>query len=151
MRGRRFRDLRRLLGGRRLSTIALIVVAAGLVVIAALTIIDRTALHDGDATTGVVPDEMPDGFPLPVSGVIGANTVDAATYTVTLEVTTAGSLVDAISTYTIGLVSSDYVVDRSEARGDGWTISFRRLDLRGTIDLALVDGGVLSLITIRDP
>lgn len=151
MRGRRFRNLRRLQGGRRFSTIALIVVAAGLVVIAALTIIDRTALHDGDTTTGVVPDEMPDGFPLPVSGVIGANTVDATTYTVTLEVTTAGSLVDAISTYTIGLVSSDYVVDRSEARGDAWTISFRRLDLRGTIGLAVVDGGVLSLITIRDP
>lgn len=151
MKGRRSRRWQRLLGGRSLSTIALIVVAAGLVVLAAVTILDRTALHGGDRTTGIVPDEIPDGFPIPVSAVIGANTVDADNYLVTLELTTTGSLVDAISTHSIDLVSSDYVIDRSEATGDGWTISFSRLDLRGTIVMSPVDGGIRSLITIRDP
>ena len=48
---------------------------------------------------------------------IGASTVDRRQQLVTLELTTAGSLVDAVSTHTIGLVSSDYVVDRLRAHG----------------------------------
>ena len=48
-------------------TVALIVVAAGLLVVGGRGR-SSTAPHSmtADRTTGIIPDEMPDGFPIPL-------------------------------------------------------------------------------------
>lgn len=138
-------------GRRRWSTVVLIVAAAGLAVAAAFIILDRTTLTDSGAESGVIPEEMPDGFPIPPGASIGAGSVTSDPVTVTLEVTTDGAIVDAVSAHTIGLVSAGYVVTESASSGGGWVIRFSRLDLRGSIELAETEAGVLATITVIDP
>lgn len=143
--------MRRFFRNRGFVTVGLSAIAVVLLVVAGWTILDRTALDDSGPATGVIPDEMPDAIPIPRGAVIGESSVDASRQQVTVELTTAGSLVDAVSTHTIGLVSNGYVVNESIAQGEGWLIRFRRLDLRGTIELSPVESGISSVITVRDP
>lgn len=132
-------------------TIGLAGLAAVLLVLAAWLILDRTALDDGGPVTGVIPAEMPDGFPIPPGAVIGESTVDSDRSLTTVDLTTYGSLIDAVSSHTIGLVNSDYVVYESVSQGDGWVIRFSRLDLRGTIEVSPGADGISSRITVLDP
>jgi hypothetical protein len=143
--------VRRFLRNRGLVTVALTAVAAALLVLAGWVILDRTTTDDHGPATGVIPAEMPDGFPIPAGADIGESTVDPARNQTTLILTTYGSLIDAVSGYSIGLVSSGYVVDESVAEDGGWVIRFSRLDLRGTIVLTTGPAGVASTITIVDP
>ncbi len=101
--------------------------------------------------SGVIPESMPDGFPVPAGAVIGRTSMDRDAKTTVVDLTTEGNLVSAVSTYTIGLVSSGYIVDRSEEQGDGWVIRFSRQDLRGTIALVPGADGVGATVTVVDP
>lgn len=138
---------------RLLPTVGLLVVVAGLVTAGVLLIRDRTALDQGGvrAGSGELPSSMPDGFPIPSNALIGETTVDPAASTTTVELTTPGTLVSAVSSYTVGLVSAGYVVDRSEQEGAGWVIRFSDLDLRGTLVLEESGGGIRAVLTIVDP
>lgn len=147
----RLRSVGALLRNRGVVTVALTGMAAALLVLAGWIILDRTTLDDDGPVTGVIPAEMPDGFPIPPGAVIGESTVDPARNQIDLALTTSGSLVEAVSGYSIGLVSSGYLVDESASQGDGWIIRFSRLDLRGTIVLTAESGGITSTITIVDP
>jgi len=100
---------------------------------------------------GVIPETIPEGFPIPAGATIGETSMDRDANTTVVDLTTVGNLVSAVSTYTIGLVSSGYIVDRSEGQGDGWVIRFSRQDLRGTIALTPGPDGVGATITITDP
>lgn len=101
--------------------------------------------------SGVIPETMPAGFPIPVGAVIGETSMDRNAKTTVVDLTTEGSLVSAVSAFTIGLVSSGYIVDQSEEQGDDWVIRFSRQDLRGTIALASGDDGVGATVTVVDP
>jgi len=147
----RLRSLRRSLRNRGLVTVGLTIVAAALLALAAWTILERTALDNDGPATGVVPGALPAGFPIPVGAVIGQSTVDDGRNLTTLELSTPGSLIDAVSSHTIGLVSNGYVVSESAAQGDGWVIWFSRLDLRGSIELTPGPDGVSATITVLDP
>jgi len=100
---------------------------------------------------GVIPETMPEGFPVPAGATIGETSMDRDAKTTVVDLTTVGSLVSAVSTYTVGLVSSGYIVDQSEEQGDGWVIRFSRQDLRGTIALTPGADGVGAAVTIVDP
>jgi len=100
---------------------------------------------------GVIPETMPEGFPIPAGAAIGETSMDRDAKTTAVDLTTVGNLVSAVSTYTIGLVSSGYIVDHSEGQGNGWVIRFSRQDLRGTIALTPGTDGVDATITIIDP
>ena len=139
--------MRRLVSRRTVATLVLTIVAAGLTALAAWTILDRTALDDAGPATGVIPAAMPADFPFPAGAAVGESNVDGST--VTLELTTAGTLIDAVSGYTIGLVNAGFVVEESVGEGATWRISFSRGDLRGTIELTPVPIGVESLVTVR--
>ncbi len=141
------RRLGRLTARRRRGTLALLVAAAALTVLAGWTILQHAGTGESGPAVGVIPDEIPDDFPLPPEAAVGESTVEGAT--VTVELTTSGTLADAVSRYTVGLVSAGFVVEESSAAGEGWRIAFSRGDLRGTIDLAVVAIGVESLVTIR--
>ena len=147
----RVRSLRRFVENRGVVTIGLTLLASALLAVAAWTILERTTFDDDGPVTGVIPAEMPDGFPIPAGAVIGESTVDPDRNLTTVDLTTYGSLVDAVSTHTIGLVSNGYVVEESIAQGDGWEIRFSRLDMRGTIELRPGADGISSSITILDP
>ena len=144
---RRVRRVRRFFTRRTLATIVLTVAAAGLAVLAAWTVAERTSLDESGPTIGVIPEEMPDGFPFPPGAAVGESSVEGSTATVVL--TTSGTLFDAVSGYTIGLVNAGFVVEESAGEGDTWRISFSRGDLRGTIELTPVPIGVESLVTVR--
>ncbi|MCB2223075.1 MAG: hypothetical protein KQH83_02780 [Actinobacteria bacterium] len=141
-RGRRLR-------GNWVVTAALVVVAAGLVVWAGFLILDRTAIDDDGGTGGAIPEELPDDFPIPVGAGVGDPSFDPETGEITLKVVTAGTVVDAVSAHTVGLVSAGYVVETSAASGDGWLIAFNRLNLEGTIEVSGDAGMVTSLVTVR--
>ena len=100
---------------------------------------------------GVIPETMPEGFPIPAGATIGETSMDRDAKTTVVDLATTGNLVSAVSTYTIGLVSSGYIVDQSEEQGDGWVIRFSRQDLRGTIALTPGADGVDAAVTIVDP
>ena len=101
--------------------------------------------------SGVIPETMPEGFPIPAGAVIGETSMDRDAKTTVVDLTTEGSLVSAVSAFTIGLVSSGYIVDQSEEQGDDWVIRFSRQDLRGTIALESGDDGVGATVTVVDP
>ena len=101
--------------------------------------------------SGHIPETMPVDFPIPTGAVIGQTSMDRAARTTVVDLATGGSLISAVSTYTVSLVSSGYVVDQSLGQGDGWIIRFSRQDLRGTITLAPVADGVDATVTIVDP
>jgi hypothetical protein len=131
----------------------LVLVVGGLVVAGVYLIRDRAGLNESGLETGrgELPSSMPAGFPVPPGAAIGDTSVDHDTSTTVVELVTAGSLDDAVSTYTVGLVSGGYVVERSEPEDDRWVIRFSRGDLRGTISLDDSRAGVRALLTIVDP
>jgi len=145
------RGIRRFLKGKGWVTIALTVVAAGLLALAGWVVLRAASIDDDGTSTGVIPAQLPDGFPVPAGAAIGESTFDAERSLTTLSITTPGSIVDAVSAHTIGLVSNGFVVGESEATGDGWVIRFSRLDMRGTIEVSEGAAGVVSLITVVDP
>jgi hypothetical protein len=146
--------LRRLARSGLPFTITLVVLIAGLAAVGAFLIIDRTSTDDPDGievSSGEIPETMPAGFPIPGDAVIGRTSVDRTRNTTIVNLITPGGMVSAVSTYTIGLVSAGYVVERSSEHGDGWEIRFGRLDLRGTIALSEGAGGIEAVVTIVDP
>lgn len=145
------RGIRRFLRKRGWVTIALTVAAAALLALAGWVILRAASMDDEGTSTGVIPAQLPEGFPIPPGAVIGEGTFDAERSLTTLSVTTPGSIVDAVSAHTIGLVSNGFVVGQSEAQGDGWVIRFSRLDMRGTIEVSEGTDGIVSLITVSDP
>lgn len=138
---------------RLLPTAGLVLVVGGLVAAGVFIVLDRTSLDDGGIQTGrgELPSSIPAGFPIPPGAVIGETSVDRDSATTSVELVTAGSRDEAVSTYTVGLVSGGYVVERSEPEGDEWVIRFSRGDLRGTLVLDDSGAGVRALLTIVDP
>jgi hypothetical protein len=143
------RRLRRFVGTRSLATIALTAAAVALAGVAGWTILQYASTGDDGPTAGEIPAELPTGFPIPPGAEIGASSVEGLT--VTLELTLPGTLGEAVSAHTLGLVSGGYVVDASTADGEGWLIRFSRGDTRGEIALDAGEAGVASVITVRDP
>ena len=110
-----------------------------------------TSSDGSEIGSGRIPETMPDDFPIPVGAVIGQTSMDRAARTTVVDLATEGSLISAVSAYTVGLVSSGYVVDQSSGQGDGWIIRFSRQDLRGTIALVPGADGVSATVTVVDP
>jgi len=126
-------------------------VAVGLALLVSVAACGGTSSDAAVIGSGRIPETMPDGFPIPAGAVIGQTSMDRVAKTTVVDLITQGTLISAVSTYTIGLVSSGYVVDQSLEQGDGWVIRFSRQDLRGTISLAPGADGVGATVTIVDP
>ena len=83
---------------------------------------------------GEIPESVPDDFPIPGGAVIGSTMVDRINNRTEFAIVVRGDVESLERFYTVELVGSGYIVERSEGGGIGiWEISFSKSDLLGTI------------------
>lgn len=93
---------------------------------------------------GVLPASVPTDFPIPVSAVVGSTLVNhPQTYT-EVELRIIATAPEMVQFYTVALVNGGYVIDSSEETGGEWTITFRKDDIEGRVEVSTLGQGVAS-------
>ncbi len=93
-----------------------------------------------------MPDTMPADFPIPAGAEIGATLVDHSGSRTEVSIRVGGEVDQLVRFYTVELVSTGFVVERSEPASGRWRISFSRDDLRGSIILAAAGDAVTAAV-----
>lgn len=88
-----------------------------------------------EISEGAIPESIPADVPFPDGAAIGSSRVDHEENRTEVSFDVAWGRDQVVRFYTVELVSRGFIVGRSEARGDGWEISFSRVDLIGSISL----------------
>lgn len=90
---------------------------------------------------GVLPETIPDAFPLPSGSAVGATMVVTKTGFTEVVMRISAEMGITAEFFSQGLGQNGFTVDRSEADGDGWVIEFSDESANGTLDISEpVDG-----------
>ncbi len=94
---------------------------------------------------GVLPETIPEEFPLPTGSAIGSTMVIREGIS---EVVIRVSAEQGITAefYNQGLASAGFTVDRSEADGDGWAIDFSFDSTKGTLEISEPTQGISQVV-----
>ncbi len=117
-------------GGRRLALIAL-----------ALVVVVAACGDDGGSESieaivfgeGVIPESVPDDFPIPANAVVGTTLVDKINNRTEFRLTLQADITATIQFFQVGLVNKGYVVDSSDGTAAEWTLRFSDGTLTGTV------------------
>lgn len=85
---------------------------------------------------GVLPESIPEDFPLPTGSAIGSTMVVTKTGFTEVIVRISAELGITAEFFNQGLGQSGFTVDSSEADGDNWAIEFSDESSKGTIDIS---------------
>lgn len=100
---------------------------------------------------GELPAAVPDDFPIPPGSSIGATLVDRVNTQTEVNLTVPNAMSDLARYFSVSLVSAGYVVDASSGDALGWTIDFRRGDLRGSIEMRTRgEDAASAVVTLND-
>jgi hypothetical protein len=95
---------------------------------------------------GVLPDTIPDGFPLPNGSAIGSTMVVGQTGFTEVVVRVSAEQGITAEFFSQGLNQNGFTVDRSEAEGENWVIEFSTDTSKGTIDVSEPVEGISQAI-----
>lgn len=83
---------------------------------------------------GVIPDSVPEDFPIPAGAAIGNTLVDRINNKTEFSLTIRSDPTSAVQFFQVGLVNSGYVVESSDGNQTLWEITFSRgQDLTGSV------------------
>lgn len=109
---------------------------------------------DGDASDdavvfgeGVIPESVPDDFPVPGNAVVGTTLVDKINNRTEFRLTLRGDITATTQFFQVGLVNQGYVVDSSEGSAAEWTLGFSDGPLDGSI--LITSQGSVSAAVVR--
>jgi hypothetical protein len=123
-------------------------------VIASLALV-VTACGDDDTTTtesteaivfseGVIPDSVPESFPIPPDAVIGTTLVDKINNRTEFRMTITSDMETTVRFFQVGLVNQGYVITSSEGNAAEWTMTFSTGELTGSIFTTPQGGGFVT-------
>ena len=94
---------------------------------------------------GVLPDTIPDAFPLPAGSSIGSTMVIKGGLTeVVIRISAAQGI--AAEFFNQALPGEGFTVDRSEADDSGWVIEFSDGDAKSTLDITEPQQGISQAV-----
>jgi hypothetical protein len=131
---------------------------APLAALLALTLVVSACGDDEPAATtealtfgeGVIPESVPDDFPIPVGAEIGNTLVDKLNNNTEFALTIRSDPTSAVQFFQVGLVNQGYVVESSDGNQTIWEITFSRGQaLTGSIVLtAPADDLVAAVVSL---
>lgn len=115
-------------------------------------LVAATACSGGEAEEpivfgeGVLPDTVPEDFPVPQASSIGSTLVDNVNGRTEVSMIVAENVEPVAQFFVVNLVNRGYVVDTSAGNDSEWEIAFRRDNLEGTIEVTNLGVGTSSAI-----
>lgn len=73
---------------------------------------------------GTIPDSVPEGFPIPEEGSVGATMIDRVNGITELVVIYPAHFEDVVSYFEANLPATGYTIDNSEGTEARWTFAF---------------------------
>ncbi len=105
--------------------------------------------QDVEFTDGTIPESLPSDFPLPAQGVIGTGMINRTSGQTELIVRVPAPVPAVVEFFESNFEARGYEVTASEAEGaEGWTMSYEKDDISGTLDLSLV-GEQITQVVLR--
>jgi hypothetical protein len=99
---------------------------------------------------GVIPDSVPEDFPIPAGAEIGNTLVDRINHKTEFSLTIRSDPTSAVQFFQVGLVNQGYVVESSDGNQTLWEITFSRgQGLTGSVVLtAPTDELVAAVVSV---
>ena len=107
-----------------------------------------TGADDVVFSSGVLPETIPDGFPVPQGSSIGSTMVVTKTGFTEVIMRIGAEVGISAEFFNQGLTQAGIAVDSSSADGEGWLVEFSDDGAKGTIELTAL-GDALSQAVIR--
>ncbi len=82
---------------------------------------------------GVIPESVPDDFPIPSNSVVGTTLVDKINNRTEFRLTVVADITSTVQFFQVGLVNQGYIINSSEGNATEWTLTFSDGDLQGQI------------------